>query len=143
MIDNYDEQVYEVFMELFDTLPLACVVEGRYLAMHGGISPLFDNIEEINSIHRFTEVPLEGVFCDLLWADPMKDDQALRGKFANNIDRDCSVWFGKKPTESILKQNGLVSVIRGHQVQAEGYKMHKWDGPQSFPYVITVFSAPN
>ena len=21
--------------------------------------------------------------------------------------------------------------------------MHKWDGPQSFPYVITVFSAPN
>lgn len=21
--------------------------------------------------------------------------------------------------------------------------MHKWDGPQSFPYVITLFSAPN
>jgi len=21
--------------------------------------------------------------------------------------------------------------------------MHKWDGPQSFPSVITVFSAPN
>jgi serine/threonine-protein phosphatase 2B catalytic subunit len=21
--------------------------------------------------------------------------------------------------------------------------MHKWDGPQSFPYVITIFSAPN
>jgi serine/threonine-protein phosphatase 2B catalytic subunit len=21
--------------------------------------------------------------------------------------------------------------------------MHKWDGPHSFPYVITVFSAPN
>ena len=21
--------------------------------------------------------------------------------------------------------------------------MHKWDGPMSFPYVITLFSAPN
>ena len=21
--------------------------------------------------------------------------------------------------------------------------MHKWDGPQSFPFVITIFSAPN
>jgi serine/threonine-protein phosphatase 2B catalytic subunit len=28
-------------------------------------------------------------------------------------------------------------------VQVEGYKMHRWDGPQSFPYVITIFSAPN
>jgi serine/threonine-protein phosphatase 2B catalytic subunit len=24
-----------------------------------------------------------------------------------------------------------------------GYKMHKWDGAESFPPVITVFSAPN
>jgi serine/threonine-protein phosphatase 2B catalytic subunit len=28
-------------------------------------------------------------------------------------------------------------------VQIEGYKMHRWDGPASFPYVITIFSAPN
>ncbi len=28
-------------------------------------------------------------------------------------------------------------------MQIEGYKMHKWDGPSSFPYVITIFSAPN
>ena len=33
-----------------------------------------DLIEEINRLKRFTEVPLEGIFCDLLWADPMKDD---------------------------------------------------------------------
>ena len=28
-------------------------------------------------------------------------------------------------------------------MQLDGYKMHRWDGPQSFPYVITIFSAPN
>lgn len=36
-----------------------------------------------------------------------------------------------------------MTIVRGHQVQIEGYKMHRWDGPQSFPYVITIFSAPN
>lgn len=28
-------------------------------------------------------------------------------------------------------------------MQIEGYKMHRWDGPASFPYIITIFSAPN
>lgn len=36
-----------------------------------------------------------------------------------------------------------MSVVRAHQVQVEGYKMHRWDGESSFPYVITIFSAPN
>ena len=30
-----------------------------------------------------------------------------------------------------------------HQVQVDGYKMHRWGGHQAFPSVITVFSAPN
>jgi len=36
-----------------------------------------------------------------------------------------------------------MSIVRAHQVQIEGYKMHRWDGESSFPYVITLFSAPN
>ena len=40
-------------MELFDSLPIACVVADRYLAMHGGISPDLEVIEDINKINRF------------------------------------------------------------------------------------------
>ena len=29
------------------------------------------------------------------------------------------------------------------RLTTNGYKMHKWDGPMNFPYVITIFSAPN
>ena len=39
VIDQYDEEMYEVFMDLFDSMPLACVVDDKYLGMHGGISP--------------------------------------------------------------------------------------------------------
>lgn len=40
-------------MELFDALPIACVVDDKYLAMHGGISPELNMIDEINSLNRF------------------------------------------------------------------------------------------
>lgn len=36
-----------------------------------------------------------------------------------------------------------MTIVRAHQVQIDGYKMHRWDGASSFPYVITIFSAPN
>lgn len=36
-----------------------------------------------------------------------------------------------------------MSVFRGHQVQVDGFKMHRWGSKDSFPYVITIFSAPN
>ena len=37
-----------------------------------------------------------------------------------------------------------MSVFRGHQVQVDGFKMHRWgNNNASFPYVVTIFSAPN
>ena len=42
-----------------------------------------------------------------------------------------------------MKKNNFLSIIRAHQVQIDGYKMHRWGGPNAFPSVITVFSAPN
>jgi len=42
-----------------------------------------------------------------------------------------------------LRKNNLLSVIRAHEAQLDGYKMHKWNGPKEFPVVITIFSAPN
>ena len=53
VIQRFDVQVYDAFMELFDSLPIACVVDDKYLAMHGGISPDLNLIEDINDLNRF------------------------------------------------------------------------------------------
>lgn len=136
-------EVYDLFMDIFDSMPIACTVSKKYLAMHGGISPGLKNIEEINEINRKQEIPLDGVFCDLMWADPMEDDEAVNGDFKENPERDCSNYFGKKPVKKLLRSNRLLSIFRGHQVKQEGFHMHRWGAKDSFPYVITIFSAPN
>jgi len=143
VIGRYDEETYQVYMELFDSMPISALVDGKYFGMHGGISPELSKLDQVDKINRFQEVPLDGVFCDLLWADPMADEVANAKDYIDNEERECSYLFGKKPAKKLLDQNNLMSILRGHQVQIEGYKMHRWDGPASFPYVITIFSAPN
>ncbi len=36
---KYDEDIYDLFMESFDALPLSCIVNEKFIAVHGGISP--------------------------------------------------------------------------------------------------------
>lgn len=39
VLERYDVEVYDLFMDVFDALPISALVAKKYLAMHGGISP--------------------------------------------------------------------------------------------------------
>jgi serine/threonine-protein phosphatase 2B catalytic subunit len=60
-----------------------------------------------------------------------------------NEVRGCSYFFTFDCVVAFLQKNSLLSVIRAHEAQAEGYKMHKTNPATGFPSVITIFSAPN
>jgi serine/threonine-protein phosphatase 2B catalytic subunit len=124
----HDEEIYELFMDCFESLPIAADVNGDYLCMHGGISPDLRNKTDIEKINRFIEPPLSGFLCDLLWSDPLDDKDARKVRFEKNIARECSVKFGLEPVKEVLKKNNYISIIRAHQVQVDGYKMHRWGG---------------
>jgi serine/threonine-protein phosphatase 2B catalytic subunit len=34
-----EEQIYDMYIECFESMPLAAIVNNDYLCMHGGISP--------------------------------------------------------------------------------------------------------
>jgi serine/threonine-protein phosphatase 2B catalytic subunit len=113
-LTKYDEEVFELFMEFFDSMPLAATIEQKYFVTHGGIGPELKKLEQINKINRFQETPLEGIFCDLLWADPAEDDKAASTTFQENDERECSYYFGKKSAKKLLDANKLMTIVRAH-----------------------------
>ena len=50
--------------------PLAAIVDGSVLCVHGGLSPELRTIDQMRLIDRRQEIPHEGSFCDLMWSDP-------------------------------------------------------------------------
>lgn len=144
---KYDIVVYYAFMESFDTIPLSAVINGKFLGVHGGLSPDLILLNQISSFTRFQEPPRSGIFCDILWADPIDEDKEehtiqTESYFPNDI-RGCSYFFGYNAATTFLEKNGLLSIIRAHEAQLEGYKMHQTNVKTGFPIVITIFSAPN
>lgn len=113
--EKYDDEVYTMFMDVFDALPISAYISKKYLAVHGGISPELKKIEQIQKIDRFVEIPLDGLLCDLLWSDPMDDEEGRKGDWRENPQRECAYFFGRKPVKQLIKNNpGLLSVFRAH-----------------------------
>jgi serine/threonine-protein phosphatase 2B catalytic subunit len=46
-INKYDESIYDKFIESFDTLPLGCILNNKFLAIHAGISPELQTVNII------------------------------------------------------------------------------------------------
>ncbi len=142
-LKKYDQEIYDLIMDSFDRLPIACIINGQFLALHGGISPDFLNILDINKYNRFEEPPQVGSICDILWADPVDNNSGLQNKvWEMNQSRGCSYYFGVVAINEFLKANNLISLIRAHEAQYEGFKAYVWQN-KDFPQVITLFSAPN
>lgn len=59
------DNVWKLFTELFDYLPLAALVDDNIMCVHGGLSPVIESIDYIRSIERIQEIPLDGPMCDL------------------------------------------------------------------------------
>jgi serine/threonine-protein phosphatase 2B catalytic subunit len=79
-----------------------------------------------------------------MWADPVDNSNGhLDSLVKVNEVRGCSYFFGFELTKSFLSKNKLLSIIRAHEAQANGFKMYNWGGQKNFPTIITIFSAPN
>jgi len=58
-------------MDSFDCFPLCALIDNAFICMHGGLGPeLINSYKIVEQINRFTEPPMDGTFCDILWSDP-------------------------------------------------------------------------
>ena len=66
-------------------------------------------------------------------------------RFRPNNFRHSSYLYGLRSVEEFLETNGLCCIIRGHEVQSEGYFEHFMETSHDYDIapVVTIFSAPN
>jgi len=143
---KYDLEMYDAIMESFDVLPIAAMVNKSFFCVHGGLSPEISTLTEVRKLNRRIEVPREGPMCDLLWSDPYEDDLPSSDSsnwFQYNDTRQCSWVFGIEAVKTFLDENRITSIIRAHEAQVDGYKMHMVNRSTNIPRVMTIFSAPN
>lgn len=129
---KYSVKMWKTFVEVFNWMPIAALIERRILCMHGGLSPELYELSQINNIQRPLEIPDEGIVCDLLWSDPEK---GIAGWKPN--DRGVSYIFGADVVRKFVEKNDLDLICRAHQVVEDGYEF--FAGKR----LVTIFSAPN
>lgn len=125
-------KVWRMFCEVFSFLNVGCIVDGRILCVHGGLSPKALTINKIKMIDRFGEVQPNSLYSDIMWSDPQESMGFSKSK------RGSGYYFGPDVTNTFLEMNDMLSIIRSHQLVLEGYRFH-------FPdrNVVTVWGAPN
>lgn len=69
---RYNIKLWKIFTDCFNCLPVAAIVDEKIFCCHGGLSPDLQSMEQIRRIMRPTDVPDQGLLCDLLWSDPDK-----------------------------------------------------------------------
>jgi len=145
---RYNIKLWKTFTDCFNCLPLAAIIDEKIFCCHGGLSPDLESMEQIRRIMRPTDVPDQGLLCDLLWSDPDKETQGW-----GENDRGVSYTFGAEVVAKFLYKHDLDLICRfdssstvssgfnlmfsAHQVVEDGYEFF------AKRQLVTLFSAPN
>ena len=130
---TYTETLYNAFIEAFSYLPIGAIINKTTFCVHGGLSPNFDHIDQLNKnikrpIKTFEECKL---LADLVWSDPSPHTNST---FDEN-PRGYGYLFNRESVYNFLKKNSLNRIIRAHQCVHKGCQKNFDDK------CITVFSV--
>ena len=127
------QNVYKCLIDSFDNLPVAAILYGNILCIHGGISPELVSINQIKSLKRpITDYNDSPILNGLLWSDPTTQAPEFSAS-----RRKSGFLFGPVAFNNFMQTNSLKLMIRGHECVKNGY-LELFD-----KQLITVFSASN
>lgn len=119
--------VFHAISLTFCHLPLACLVGGKALVLHGGIGDGNWFLNDMKAVtrpldHSKLQEPQHRWLWNILWSDPIEDDQVGTSVFGvhNSPRSKIAVKFGWNVTQAFCAKNGLDLVIRSHQSKKGG-----------------------
>ncbi|MCU7788700.1 serine/threonine protein phosphatase [Pyrobaculum sp. 3827-6] len=126
--------VYKEFEKTFASLPLAALLNGRVVALHGGI-PLRDDMTpatlgELEKVTGDLTTPQDPLAFQVLWNDPCPCDRYAPSP------RGPGIWlFGREATKAFHRAHNTATVVRGHTYVPQGCASHHGGA------VVTVFTS--
>jgi len=126
--------VYKEFEKTFATLPLAAIVNGKVVALHGGI-PLGEDmrpapLNRLATLEGDLTIPGDPLAFQILWNDPCNCGDYLPSP------RGPGAWlFGREVTKTFHALHNTRVVVRGHTYVSAGCATHHGGS------VVTVFSS--
>ena len=141
--EKLSEECVNFFELVFESLPLALVLNQCVFCVHGGLArnlKKYDpkkihllKVNDINKINRFTNF-IYGIdpLCDLLWSDP---DKTVRE--SGESPRGKGFLWGLNPYKRFMEKNNMKMFVRGHQTYTSN---------QEYPFfhdksLITVYTS--
>lgn len=123
--------VWNSFVDMFDYLSVAALVDAKLYCVHGGLSPSVESIDQIRVLNRFQEVH-EGAMSDMMWSDPDPEVEGFQPS-----QRGAGYTFGVDVVQRFCETNKVVHVVRSHQLCMDGFQ-------EVFENLLTtIWSAPN
>lgn len=135
VLQKYNSDVYDAFIQTFYTLPLCAVVGERIFCVHGGISPELGNVDVLKNIPRPKEIPLTGLISDLVWSDPEYSVDTFEPSH-----RGCGYLFGAEALKEFLDKNEFDLLVRSHEMCKDGIAWPYAPDDSAADRCITIFS---
>ena len=102
---RYNIKLWKLFIDCFNCLPVAAIIDDRILCMHGGLSPELESIEQIKKVEKPTDVPDTGInysikdcfvtYYGQILTKILKDGEKIKEEFHLLSDRTLFKCFPK------------------------------------------------
>jgi diadenosine tetraphosphatase ApaH/serine/threonine PP2A family protein phosphatase len=109
-------QIDRIYHNLFPQMPIAAVVNGKYLAVHGAIPGDTAKVSDIAALPKEDDERNKTVM-RVLWNDFWDSPECSSNPFRG----DGIYYIGTDAVDRFLAENRLRLIIRGHQSIYEGY----------------------
>ncbi|MCK4968316.1 MAG: metallophosphoesterase [Candidatus Aenigmarchaeota archaeon] len=113
---EYGIHIYFAISIAYEYFSIACVINKSIFCVHGGISPLLLDLDQLRNIKKPIDMDTP-MITDLLWSDfdPDVDD------FYLNDSRGSGVYYGPDQLKDFFNKNNLCFILRGHVFFKEGF----------------------
>jgi diadenosine tetraphosphatase ApaH/serine/threonine PP2A family protein phosphatase len=128
-VSRFVMKVYSAFVDSFNALPIAAIINDCVFCVHGGIAPeMVTNLDNLAKVKN----TMTGIEVDILWADPRESVEGFQ-----RSPRGRGFLFGNDAFDNFLTECDLKFMIRPHENCMQGF-----DWPFGIDgKLLTVFSA--